>query len=319
MIKSIHVRHRGSSTIFTVEICIALCMVMASAATGAGCRRPTQVATARSDSPVVATVEGIPIRADDVAIQMRRHRTDRGKALDDLVVFELLARASASAGTVVPVEAADGEGLRNAMIERLVERDIEPRIARNAIPDAEVRTLYEKGKAHFVHGRLVEVAILCVFTGARMKPEPRSRAETTAGELKAVVDRRAKTVAELEAIANDPVWTNRKVSFSTVLQGEDAPFPRVVGRAVLALSAPGDTTPLVGDETGYYIARYVSEKPPQNISFAEAAPGLRAEMYEPWRRQRFLQLSMEMAAGHDIQVFPDNIALTPRSRESSPR
>jgi hypothetical protein len=141
-----------------------------------------------------------------------------------------------------------------------------------------------------------------------MKPEPRARAEGIARELKLAVDRLPKTVREFQALANDPVWVERKISATTVLQGEDAPFPRVVGRAVRALAAPGDTTPLVGDETGYYVARYVSEKPPQNISFADAAPGLRDQMYEPWRRQRFLQLSLQMADGHDVQVFPENFA-----------
>ena len=106
-----------------------------------------------------------------------------------------------------------------------------------------------------------------------------------------------------------PEWVERNVSFTTVWQGEDAPFPRVVGRAVAALTRPGDTTDVVGDDTGYYIARYVAERPAENVSFAQAAPGLREEMFEPWRRQRFLQLAMEMAKDHDITVDPEAINL----------
>ena len=44
----------------------------------------------------------------------------------------------------------------------------------------------------------------------------------------------------------------------------------------------------------------------------------RAEMYEPWRRQRFLRLVMDLASGHEIAVDPETVALLasePAARE----
>jgi hypothetical protein len=113
-------------------------------------------------------------------------------------------------------------------------------------------------------------------------------------------------------VASEPEWAARKVTVTTVWQDQEQadPFPLVVARALAALHRPGDRTALVGDETGYYIALYLSEEPPQNQSFEDVAPSLRAEMYEPWRRQRFLRLTMDMSAGHDIAVFPDNLSLS---------
>jgi hypothetical protein len=276
----------------------------------AGCSGDALPPAAASSSPIVARVAGVPIYAQDVAQQMRRTGGNRRRALDDLVTFELLARAAAATTDPHEVDHTDVEAQRAAKVQRLLEREIEPRTTRAAIDDAEVRALYERAKTRFVHGRLVQIAVLCAFTGARMKPEPRARAEATARQLKDLLAARSShTAKDFEEIAKDPVWVDRKVSFSTVWQGEDQPFPAVVGRAVRALAKPGDMTDVLGDETGFYLAVYVAEKPPANVPFAEAASELRQEMYEPWRRQRFLQLSLAMAKGHDIEVFPENFSL----------
>jgi hypothetical protein len=110
------------------------------------------------------------------------------------------------------------------------------------------------------------------------------------------------------ALGSDPTWTEKKVSFSatTVWQDEEEPFPPVVGRAVSRLARRGDTTDVVGDETGFYVARYLAERPPENVSFAAARPILAAEMWEPWRRQKFLTLTLELAGAHAVEAFPDN-------------
>jgi hypothetical protein len=276
------------------------------------CDRNVEVKSVQPESPIVATVADVSITAAQVALQMRQADRTARDALQDLVTFEILAHAAARGSP--PIEAADmsdpiSTTLAALKVQRLLEREIEPRLARDAIPDSDVRSVYERAKVRFVHGRLVQVAVLCVFTGARMKSEPRARAEANARELKKFVDESRSRNMELEAIAKDPRWLDRKVSFTKVWQAGDTPFPVVVGRAVAKLSRPGDTTDLVGDETGYYIARYVSERPPTNVPLAEAAPLIRDEMYESWRRARFLQLSTDMAAGHDVQVFPDNFPL----------
>lgn len=248
------------------------------------------------------------VRSADVMAQARARGIGARQALEELVAVEVLARAAADGATAL--DADDRERLHALEVQALLRRDIEPRLALESIPDGDVRQLYERGKQRFVHGRLVEVAVLCVFTGARMNPEPRARAAETAKQLSALVAaRRTREAADFAAIAAEPAWVSRQVSATTVLQGEDTPFPAVVGRAAQALTRPGDTTALVGDETGYYIARYVSEKPPETVTFEQAAPRLRAEMYEPWRRRRFLEIVRELANGHEIEILPDRFPL----------
>lgn len=286
--------------------------IAAAAAVSGGCaRKGLPETTVSSGGPVVARVADVAIHASALAAQMSRTGGDRMRALDELVTFELLARAAAAAGEGIDQE-GDLEAQRSLKVQRLVEREIEPRITRTAIDDSEVRAVYDRAKNRFVHGRLVQVAVLCVFTGARMKPEPRARAEAIARQLEAALAARgAHTSAEFEAVSKEPAWIERKVSFTTVWQGQgdDQPFPSVVGRAVQTLARPGQMTGVVGDETGYYLALYLDEKPPLNVSLSEAAPEIRQEMFEPWRRQKFLQLALTLAQGHDIEVFPENFAL----------
>src|SRR3569623_2506137 len=175
------------------------------------------------------------------------------------------------------------------------------RLRPDCMPVEDGRALYVRGMGRFVHGRLVQATVLCVFTGARMNAERRAHAEENAKALAAYLQiHPARTTADLEALARDPQWVDRHVSVTTVWQDQDAgePFPPVVGRALAALRKPGARTPLVGAEPGYYLATSVAAAPPQNQSFEAVAPTLRAQMYEPWRTPRYLRLALDLTPGH---------------------
>lgn len=277
-----------------------------SVASAVACQRRAPGVTAAGGDPVVAWIDGVPVFASAVAMQAKARAVPPRAALEEIIKFELLAAAATSAGAGAPEDAAAAR--KSILVQRLIERDIEPRLAPEAISDADVRALYERGRKRYVHGRMVQIAVLSVFTGAKMKPEARERARQVALALEAEVKVKApagpgRDGAALQQLADDPAWSNRGVSFSTTWQDNDGPFPRVLGEAALKLQHRGQTTRLVGDETGYYIARYLDEKPPANVKFEEVAPMLRREMWEPWRRHRFLQLTADLAGEHEIEVF----------------
>lgn len=284
-------------------------LALASALVVACGKAPRPLSEASPSGAVVARVGTVPITASQVAAQMAQTPgLSARQALEQRITFEVLALAAVTRQTAASPD--DIAEQKKVEVERLVERDIEPQLRVESIQDGDVRALYERGKRRFVHGRLVQATVLCVFTGARMNAERRAHAEANAKLLAAYVDtHRIDTPAQLEALAKDPQWASRQVSVTTVWQDQEAgePFPPVVGHALAALRKPGDRTPLVGDETGYYIALYVAEEPPVHQSFEEVAPALRVQMYEPWRRQRFLRLTMDLSAGHDIEIFPDNL------------
>lgn len=284
-------------------------LALACQTTGAG----NGGATSRSEGPgalVVARAGDVVITAADVAAQMRAAPgIDRGRALEERIVFELLAQEAAR-HDLGPWTTDEHAALAAVEAQRIVERDIEPHLTREAISDADVRALYERGKRRFVHGRLVQAVVAYIFTGARLKPEPRARAEQNARLLRAALDEHPpRTPEDLEAFVKQPVWSDRNVGSTRIWQDVDGdqPFPAAVARALRPLGTPGALTPLVGDETGYYVAMYLAETPAENRAFEDVAPGLRAEMYEPWRRKKFMQLATELTAGHDIEAFPDRL------------
>jgi hypothetical protein len=282
--------------------CLLLLGIAACGRTPAG---PAVAPRAASDA-VVARVAGAPIYASDVAGEMRRSGTATRAALDAVIDRELLAAAAARAIDGGDPDLRDTR--RRAMVEAMLERELEPRIGRGDIPDSELRAVYDRARSFFVHPRLVEVGLLTVYTGARMKDEPRARALATAQALAAEVARRpARTPEDLKALAEDSAWKDRRVKYARVWQAYDDPLPAEVGRAVAQLERPGDTTPLVTSEVGYHVARYISERPPESVTFEQARDSLRDKIFDRWRQARFLSYVQSLAGPHDIQAYPERL------------
>ena len=289
------------------RLCLAIAL---SGLSHSACQRgeaPTPIAAPAGATTIVARVGETSLSVQDIAAEARRRHVSPREALDERIRFELLARAARSSlpGEVAPT-AAQAEELNQARVERLIAEEVEPLLRRDAVPEPEIRGAYERVKKRFVHGRQVEIGVLCVFTGARMRTEARERAHQNALALREWVRAHPGSANDWEALSHEPTWTARNVTFTKVWQDQSEPFPAVVGAAAQALSSPGQTSNLVGDETGDYLVRYVSERPAEDVPFERARPTLLSEIFEPWRRQKFIKLSIEMAKDHLVEVFPEN-------------
>jgi PPIC-type PPIASE domain len=262
---------------------------------------------AEHDLPV-ARVGGAEIGQTALLAQMRATGKSRQEALQDLVHFELLGLAASQA---IPASDPEMRHARDAaLVQRLIERELEPHLGRGDIPDQVLREVYDRARKVFVHPRLVEVAMLSVYTGPRMKPEPRARAEATARALEQQLRGRGDgplTLQGFEALAAEPAWKDRKVQFSRDWQGLDEPFPEEVGRAVQALGRAGAVTPLVTASTGYHLALYLDERPAETVSFEDAREKLRDQIFERWRAARFLEFVQQLAGGHAIEAYPERL------------
>ena len=255
---------------------------------------------------VVAVVDGAPIGRAELVAEMRRSGKNARDALSDLIDFELLAaRAQRAAGPDPEIE----EVRDRAAVQRMIERELEPRLTREAIPDPVLRGVYEKARGVFVHPRLVEVALLSVYTGARMKDQPRARARETALALEAYLRSHPPPTPEaFEAVAGEATWKEQRVKHARLFQSLDEPLAADVGRVVATLKGPGDTTPLISAESGFHIARYVSERPPENVTFEQARDRLRDQIAERWRQAQFLEYAQAAAGPHRIEAFPERFA-----------
>ncbi|HJX66502.1 MAG TPA: peptidylprolyl isomerase [Polyangia bacterium] len=264
---------------------------------------------------VVARVGSVPIYAREVEAQGARSMSTPREALDELIALHLLADRAYRETPFRP-DWFDFE-LRSALAQRLIEREVWPQVQRDSVPDQELRAIYQRAIDTFVHPRLVEAGFLILFTGAAMKPGPRAEREATAKALAATVASRIIHGPEdFEAIASDPAWSRRHVTFRRTVQGPDRPFSSEVGAAVLKLKAPGDTTPLIQDTDGFFLATYAREQMAVAKSFAQAREELRQLYYERWRVQRIEQLTREMANGHRVESHPQLLSQSAPERGS---
>ena len=263
--------------------------------------------------PVVARVGGSPIFSAEVQAEMAREpagRTPR-EALDTLVKLHLLAERARRAGRPLPI--ADVPA--TLLVQRLMEREFEPATTPARMPEDDLMRAYQQTKINYVHPRMVEVALLSVYTGPTMKPEPRARARETAMALAEELRRKPRrTAAEVLALAESPGWKERKVAYWKFWQGPDrahGPFGGKVAPAIHRLRKQGDTSGLIEDESGYHFALFLAEKAPRNVPFAEAKAEIRQKAYPAWRRHRFEVLASELAAQHTVEVFRDRVLAAP--------
>jgi hypothetical protein len=279
----------------------------------AACASPKQTAEQEwTPSPssdlgdVVARVGQVPIFAKQIEAEAKKTGKSARGALEDLVAFNLLAESARV--QAFPLANTSDPDVRSALVQRMLEKELEPNLRPEAVPDSYLRPLYERARESFVHSRLVEVGLLAVFTGAPMQKEDREPREQTARDLAIYVKKHpAKTLDEFAAVARDPVWSKRSVTFRQMFQSTNSPLSEAVGAEVGKLRAPGDTTPLVLNEDGGFIARYISERPAENITFEQTRGKLLLGVYEHWHREQFLEFTTKLARQHRVEMHPDRL------------
>jgi hypothetical protein len=278
------------------------------------CTRPQQTSTIEwvpTTAPdlggIVAKVAGVPIFAKQVLAEAKTSGRSPREALQRLIDDGVAAQAIRSAGRLPP--GSERRDVQAALVQRLLERELETNLQQKDIPDRVLRPLYEKVRDRFVHPRLVEVGMLTIYTGALMKDESRTKRRELASELATFLSTHpAESLEDFAAIAQDRRWADQGVGYRRVIQSPDQPFSKAIGAAVIRLRTPGDTTALLTDETGFYIARYIDEKPAENVTFEQAREQLAAGYLQRWTRERFLTFSTNLIQKHKVEVHFDRLA-----------
>lgn len=257
---------------------------------------------------VVAWVGRVPIFAKQAEAEVKKAGKSPRAALEDLIESNLLAERARQGG-LIPMASSDSE-VKRALVQRFLEKELEARLQPEAVPDSVLRPLYDRALDNFVHPRLVEIGVLGIYTGAPMRDEPRQTRAGFAKELAVYLEKHpAKTLDEFAAVARDPYWVERHVTFTRKFQSPDKPFPKEVGIEAAKLQKQGDITPLVSTEDGYFIARYIDERPPENVTFEQARGViLLAGYYEHWRRQQFLEFTNKLMQAHKVEAHFDRLS-----------
>lgn len=255
----------------------------------------------------MAWIGRVPIYSKQVEAEAKKAGMGPRAALNQLIEANLLAERARMDGHLPA--GIDDFDVKSVLVQRFLENELEPRLRPEAVPDSALRPLYDRVIDNFVHPRLVEIGVLAIYTGALMKDEPRQKRAEFAQELAVHLAKQpANTLEEFAALAREPYWKERNVVFARQYQGLDKPFSKAVGIEAAKLQKTGDRTPLISDEDGYYIARYIDERPPENITFQQARSKLLASFYEHWRRQQFLEFTSKLMQVHKVEFHFDNLS-----------
>jgi hypothetical protein len=161
----------------------------------------------------------MPIHAAEVTAQAQRTGSPPRQALDDLIRFQLLVERARQrvAGKTDRDPTADP-----LLVQRLLERDLEPTLRPQDIPDEELRRAYEQVKTYYVRPRMVEVGLLSVYTGPNMKPAPRARAQETARLLEQHLARNPRAPSRRSPPLPPPALERAEGELLALLAGADA-------------------------------------------------------------------------------------------------
>jgi hypothetical protein len=209
---------------------------------------------------------------------------------------QILAELAQKAGLALPATPR----IDQAMVQRWIDLQITPQLQRDKIPEDFLRSIYDRARGRYQHPRQVELEVLAIYTGIRMKPDPKAQRRQAAHELEAYLAK-APTDEDFAALAGRPEWVRRHVTYVRVFQGPDAPLPPAVGQATLKFNRRGQTTRLIADDDGFFIAKYVGERPALHIPFAQAKAQIIEENFVPWRRLRFAELTTALLKQHAIE------------------
>lgn len=151
----------------------------------------------RADDVVVATVDGVPIHASEVAAQARKMGTDRKQALQDLIAFELLAAEAQRRGLHDAREVTQ-EGKRVSVQEYLAAT-FEKDYTKKDVPEEELRAAYEKAKARYVHPELRKSVHILIVVDDPAKGPAKEPADKTLDAKARSIANRVRELARAEA------------------------------------------------------------------------------------------------------------------------
>jgi peptidyl-prolyl cis-trans isomerase C len=281
--------------------CLVLLAACHSAAPEHRGRFPTPlVAPAAESDDVVASVDGRPIRASQVATQARAAGQTAKEALQSLVDAEVLAGEAARRGLDADPEAQ--EAAEAAAVRRLLHTGFETEVTPANVPTSWVRKIYDQNEKTLNHD--VEVDVWHILIDARgLDAEKKAQARATAEDIA----RRAKSVHDLAAFKALADGVPRARYEHVVTERDGWTVREFSHPAFEQLHNPGDVSSVIETKYGYHVMYLVGMVPPRRTTLAEAEPELRKGAFPEFQKPELVRWCERLAGGHEISVHPERL------------
>jgi peptidyl-prolyl cis-trans isomerase C len=268
-----------------------------------------------SSEPVLASVNGSPILASDLAGQLRAGQEPQ-QALRELIRRELLVQEASRRGLDRDPRVNDAQ--RRAMVELFIRRTFRDQLGPKQIPRELVEQAWEKNKYLYQHPELREVRYLLAKADKKSTPAAHAAAKALAGRWRALATSRPHTPEEFMTIPRQAAPpADIAIEANPIITALRGTTVESFADATFALSRPGDVSPVVQSIYGYHVIYLVRTIPPENkTTLREAEDEVRAKFLEEARTILLQELIAKLEKENQVRLLPEN--LTKSGSEARP-
>jgi peptidyl-prolyl cis-trans isomerase C len=256
-----------------------------------------EVGTAAPEDAVVATIDGRPVRASEIAVQAAAAGTSARQALDALIDADLLAHEARRRGLDADPDAQ--QVAKQELVRRWLSTVYEREYTSANVPDKVVRDAYRASLNIYDHSEYVDVWHILIPTRG-IPPEARPAARESA----ASIAEKARHVADEESFKALAPPGSR---VEQIVTARDGWTEKSFSNAAHDLKKPGDTSGVIETTWGYHVIYLRRRIPERHVPFEAAAPEIRAGLEAKYRRASFVPRVAELATSHQIAIHPERI------------
>jgi peptidyl-prolyl cis-trans isomerase C len=291
------------SRALALAVCCAGCAKGPHGGAGARVEVPLVGAPAAGDD-LLATVDGRPIYASDVALQARSSGSDAAHALWALIDAEALAQEAKQRG--LDGAPAVQRAIKSAEVRRLLATTFERELTPADIPQEGIERIWRRLKPTVDHDTYADVFHILVALPKKPTDEQRAQARALAETVAA----RARGIGSVEAfqeLAGSFTWQGRPLPCEEFITDEDTLAEKPFGHAAFKLKSPGDVSGVVETIYGYHVIYLKKYIPPAHTTFEAFEPKMRQGAFPDWQRKQFIKWVDQRVTAHYVEVHPERL------------
>ncbi len=302
---------------FTKVLTAALWLPLAAAA-----------AAPPGNAAVLATVAGEAITAADLQREMAQRPgqyatpEERRTLLDAMVRERSLVAAARAAGYDHDPKVVDV--MERMMVARLHQDRIEQRLENLTVSDEEVAAYYAAHQEEYARPARSQAAIVFIEVPVVASDEARAEARERAEKVRAEAAALPANVRHFGKVAlrysddRTSRYQGGVIGWLVEHNGRSYRWDPAVVDAVFSLAQPGDISPVIETEKGFYVVRLVDREDSQERPLEMLAAGIRRALMQERRHQLESELETQLTAGIAVEVDEAALAEVPAPESTVP-
>ncbi len=269
---------------------------------------------AAEGGPVVAKVDGSPIRAGCVRAQAAERGLDRREALSRCVEFRLLENRAHGKG--YGSRPAARRSYRDELARALIQEDFEADFSDPSdVPRSDLEALWPRVRGRFDHPGVRFVTYVRAPAGPGPGTDDDGGKHRAQRELASDIHEALGHYTNLEAerffrLALD-IADERELELGEPvgISADAEEVDPALSDAAFAIPAVGMISEPIRTEDGWDVVLLTQDEPKTRKSFEEALPALREIVFDEARRDAFSAWAAALRDRADVEVFPENFEL----------